>query len=48
VELRQGRLDAVRDFPDAEPFVDTDCRLFVTRSGLFVVRRQDITGLRMA
>jgi hypothetical protein len=48
VELRQGRLEAVRDFPDAEPFVDTDCRLFVTRSGLSVVRRQDITGLRMA
>jgi hypothetical protein len=48
VELRQARLEAIRDFPDAEPFVDTDCQLFVTRNGLSVVRRQDITGLRMS
>jgi hypothetical protein len=47
VELRQGRLEASREFPDAEPFVDADCRLFMTRNGLTVVRRQDITGLRM-
>ena len=48
VELKQGRLEAVREFPDAEPFVDAGCRLFMTRSGLTAVRRQDITGLRMA
>ncbi|MFL5345085.1 MAG: hypothetical protein ACJ8AT_09835 [Hyalangium sp.] len=47
VELRQGRLEAIREFPDAEPFVDADCRLLMTRNGLTVVRRQDITGLRM-
>jgi hypothetical protein len=47
VELRQGRLDAVRDFPDTEPFVDTGSQIFMTCSGLSVVRRQNITGLRM-
>lgn len=48
VELKQGRLEAIREFPDAEPFVDADCRLFMGRNGLTVVRRQDINGLRMA
>lgn len=47
VELRAGRLDVVREFPDTEPFVDADCRLFLTRHGLTVVRRQDVTALRM-
>ena len=32
---------------DTEPFVDADSRLFLTRQGLTVVRRQDITVLRM-
>ncbi|SEU00955.1 hypothetical protein [Stigmatella erecta] len=47
VEPRQGRLEAVREFPDAEPFADAGCRLFMTRHGLTVVGRQHITGLRM-
>jgi hypothetical protein len=47
VELRQGRLDVVREFPDTEPFVNAGCRLFLTRHGLTVVRRQDVTALRM-
>ncbi|HLM44042.1 MAG TPA: hypothetical protein VK458_09250, partial [Myxococcaceae bacterium] len=48
VELRQGQLVVVREFPDTEPFVDADSRLFLTRNGLTVVRRQDITALRMS
>jgi len=47
VELRQGRLEAVREFPDAEPFVDAGCSLFLVRQGLAVVGRRDITVLRM-
>ncbi|HZI06904.1 MAG TPA: hypothetical protein VEZ71_22965, partial [Archangium sp.] len=47
VELSQGQLVVVREFPDTEPFVDADSRLFLTRHGLTVVRRQDITALRM-
>jgi hypothetical protein len=47
VELRQGRLEVVREFPDTEPFVDADSRLFLTRQGITVIRRQDITALRM-
>ncbi|WP_426755802.1 hypothetical protein [Myxococcus sp. Y35] len=47
VELRQGRLEAVREFPDAEPFMDAGGLLFLVRQGLAVVGRQDITALRM-
>ena len=39
---------ATREFANTEPFVDADCRLFLTRHGLTVVRRQDVTALRMA
>jgi hypothetical protein len=48
VELRGGRLDAVREFPDTEPFVDSGSQLFLSRQGLAVVGRQDIAALRMA
>ncbi|QSQ21833.1 hypothetical protein JY651_42915 [Pyxidicoccus parkwayensis] len=48
VELRQGRLEAVRDFPDTEPFVDSGSQLFLVKQGLAVVGRQDISALRMA
>ena len=47
VEPRQGRLEVVRDFPDTEPFVDADSQLLLTRQGLTVVRRRDVTLLRM-
>lgn len=47
VEVVQGRLEAVREFPDAEPFVDSGCQLFLTRDGLTAVRTRDITSLRM-
>ena len=47
VEVRQGRLEVVRDFPDTEPFVDADSRLLLTKQGLTVIRRRDITVLRM-
>ncbi|MFP2931170.1 hypothetical protein ACLESO_39450 [Pyxidicoccus sp. 3LG] len=48
VELRQGRLEAVREFPDAEPFVDSDSQLYLAKQGLAVVGRQDVSALRMA
>jgi hypothetical protein len=48
VEFQQGRLAVAREFAHTEPFVDADCRLFLTRHGLTVVRRQDVTALRMA
>ena len=47
VEVRQGRVEQVREFPDTEPFVEADSRLLLTRQGLVVVRRQDLTLLRM-
>ncbi|AKQ70435.1 hypothetical protein A176_007347 [Myxococcus hansupus] len=48
VELRQGQLEMVREFPDTEPFVDSGSPLFLVEQGLAVVGRQDITALRMA
>jgi hypothetical protein len=47
VEVRQGRVEVVREFPDTEPFVDADSRLLLTRQGLVVVGRQEVTALRM-
>ncbi|GMU11034.1 hypothetical protein [Corallococcus caeni] len=48
VEHRQGRLEAVREFPDAEPFVDAGRGLLLSREGLTVVGAQDLTVLRMS
>ncbi|MCP3143082.1 hypothetical protein [Pyxidicoccus xibeiensis] len=48
VELRQGRLEAVREFPDTEPFVDSGSQLHMVKQGLAVVGRRDISALRMA
>ncbi|MCE9671739.1 hypothetical protein LY474_28415 [Myxococcus stipitatus] len=48
VEARNGRLEAVREFPDTEPFVDSGCQLLLSRKGLLVVGRQTLTTLRMA
>ena len=43
-----GDLEAVREFPDAEPFVDSGSQLFLVKQGLAVVGRQDISALRMS
>ncbi|MCP3102612.1 hypothetical protein LZ198_27430 [Myxococcus sp. K15C18031901] len=48
VELGNGRLEAVRGFPDTEPFVDSGCQVLLSRQGLLVVGRQALTTLRMA
>ena len=48
VALRQGQVEVVREFPDTEPFVDADSQLLLTKQGLTVVRRQDVTVLKMA
>ena len=47
VELRQGQIVPVREFPDTEPFVDADSRLLLTKQGLVVVGRQTVMALRM-
>jgi hypothetical protein len=47
VELRQGRLEPMREFPDAEPFVDSGSGLLMGREGLTVVGASDLTVLRM-
>ncbi|MSP58901.1 MAG: hypothetical protein EXR72_00915 [Myxococcales bacterium] len=48
VEVRGGRIEAVRTFPDTESFVDARSRLLVERAGILVVGGRTITALRMA
>jgi H/ACA ribonucleoprotein complex subunit 3 len=47
VEIDQGQIRVAATFPDTEPFVTSDCRLFPVREGLAVVSRQDIRLLRI-
>jgi H/ACA ribonucleoprotein complex subunit 3 len=47
VAADQGRVQVAAQFPDTEPFVDSDCRLFPVREGLAVISRQDIRLLRI-
>jgi hypothetical protein len=46
--VEQGQIRVAAEFPDTEPFVDSECRLLPTRKGLAVVGRQDIRLLRIA
>jgi H/ACA ribonucleoprotein complex subunit 3 len=47
VEIEGAQIRVAAEFPDTEPFVTSDCRLFPTREGLAVVSRQDIRLLRI-
>ncbi len=48
VESDHGRLAVTQEFPDTEPFVDSDCRLFPGRDGLYVVDRHEVRVLKIA
>ena len=45
IRADQGKLIVAKEFPDTEPYVDTDSRLFVGSDGLYVVERKSITRL---
>ena len=47
IDVRDGALEKTREFPDAEPFVDTACQLLAGKDGLYVVGRSQITALKM-
>ncbi|HEY9618760.1 MAG TPA: hypothetical protein V6C78_00240 [Crinalium sp.] len=48
IELQQGQLMQTKAFPDTEPFVDRDSRLFIAPHGLYVVNPHTIYQLQMA
>jgi hypothetical protein len=48
VEPDQGQVVQTKQFPDAEPFVDTSCHLFPGPEGLFVVSQNEIRLLQMS
>lgn len=48
IEADGGRIAKTRDFPDAEPFVDSQSRLFAGRGGLYVVGPRTIRLLKLA
>lgn len=48
IEARGGALVETRAFPDTEPFVDPETRLFAGREGLFAVGHHEVFTLRIA
>lgn len=48
VEPQQGTLVVTKQFPDTEPFVDSESALFPSLDGIQVVRRQTIQVLKVA
>jgi hypothetical protein len=47
LEVRGGRVEKTREFPDTEPFVSADCRLLIGPDGLAVVKPREIAVLQM-
>ena len=47
IEVRDGVIHKTRDFPDTEPFVDADSRLFAGTAGLYVAQPRRISVLKM-
>ena len=47
VEASGGTIAATKEFPDTEPFVSANCRLFAGREGIYVIDRQEIRLLKI-
>ena len=47
LENENGRMVITKEFPDTEPFVDSGCRLFAGKKGIYVVGRQEIQLLTL-
>ena len=48
VEVSSGQIVETKRFPDAEPFVDTSCHLFLSKQGLYVVARGEVRLLQIS
>jgi H/ACA ribonucleoprotein complex subunit 3 len=47
IEVVNGRVTQTRSFPDTEPFVDADTKLFATAAGLHAVGKSKIVTLKI-
>lgn len=47
MEVQQGQVVQGKEFPDTEPFVNANSRLFAAQSGLYVVNQSDIQLLKI-
>jgi hypothetical protein len=47
IEVQGGDLTETRHFPDAAPFVDSECQLLAGKEGLMVVGARTVTTLTM-
>lgn len=47
LEISAGQISPTREFPDTEPFVDSDSRLFVGPDGIYVVGPKEIQLLKI-
>ncbi len=48
VESNGGQIAETKQFPDTEPFVDANCHLFPSKSGITVVSRTEVRLLKMS
>lgn len=48
LEVKNGQINQVQDFPDAEPFLDTESHIFLDKQGLFVVDNHQVILLRIS
>lgn len=47
IQPENGQLVVAQEFPDTEPFVDSETSLFATNQGLYAVRRKEINLLKI-
>ncbi len=47
VEIENGRISLVKEFPDTAHFVNSGCHLFVGKDGIYSVKRSEITRLQI-
>lgn len=48
IKVDQGKLMIAKEYPDTEPFVSSETRLFAANDGLYAVSAQDIVRLKIA
>ena len=47
VEIENGKINLVKEFPDTVQFVNSGCHLFVGNDGIYSVKRSEITRLQI-
>jgi H/ACA ribonucleoprotein complex subunit 3 len=47
LEIQNGQIIQTREFPDTEPFIDTNSHIFAGKEGLYVVKSHEILQLKI-